>query len=70
MPFVHPDGIFQPGETHEEFDIRRSWAVNAEHYASWVWNEEAVSYLPPINPPDKTSHMWDEATTAWVPYSG
>ena len=69
MPHVHQGNTY-PDPTAEQIAANRTLAVNATHYASWVWNEDAVSYLPPINPPDKTSHMWDEATTAWVPYSG
>jgi len=70
MPYINEWGLEQADPTPEEIAVRRTLAVNATHYASWVWNEDAVSYLPPSNPPDKTSHMWDEDTTTWVPYSG
>ena len=49
----------------------RANAFNATHHASWVWNEEAVSYLPPSDPPDRNQpYMWDEAREAWGAYSG
>ena len=71
MSFVHPDGHRQPELTAEEIAALRTFAVNATHHTSWVWNEEAVSYLPPSNPPDKNRpYMWDEDTTTWVAYSG
>jgi len=70
MPFTDSEGNTYRDSTPEENAARRTLAVNATHYASWVWNEDAVSYLPLSNPPDKTSHMWDEDTTTWVPYSG
>ena len=45
-------------------------AQNATHPASWQWNEAAVSYLPPSNPPDGRAYIWNEATTAWVAFPG
>ena len=46
-------------------------AQNATHPASWQWNEAAVSYLPPSNPPgDGLPYIWNEATTAWVAFPG
>ena len=49
----------------------RENALNATHPASWVWNEEAVSFVAPSEPPDSNQpYMWDEGREAWVAYSG
>jgi hypothetical protein len=51
--------------------VIRTNAVNATHHASWVWNEELVSYVPPSNPPDSNRpYMWNESTRQWDAYSG
>jgi len=71
MPYINQWGLEQADPTAEEIAANRTLAVNATHYASWVWNEEAVSYLPPSDPPDTNQpYMWDEDITAWVAYSG
>ena len=71
MPFTRSDGEVVADPTAEEIAANRTLAVNATHPASWQWNESAVSYLPPSNPPDKNQpYMWDEGREAWVAYSG
>jgi len=56
--------------TAETIAANRTSLVNATHYASWVWNESAVTYLPPSNPPDDGNpYIWDEAREAWVAFS-
>ena len=71
MPHVYPDGTEVPDHTAEEIAAARTNAVNATHPASWQWNEDKVSWVPPSNPPDKNqSYLWDEDRVAWVAYSG
>ena len=73
MPHTKPDHTEEvvADPTAEEIAAARTLAVNATHPASWVWNESAVSYLPPSNPPDKNqSYMWDEDREEWIAYSG
>ena len=51
--------------------VIRTNAVNATRPASWVWNEELVSYVAPSNPPDSNRpYMWNESTRQWDAYSG
>jgi len=68
MPFTRSDGEVVADPTAEEIAANRTLAVNATHHASWSWNEEAVTYVPPSNPPDTNypGYIWDENTTAWV----
>ena len=55
--------------TPEEIADIREIAVNATHYASWVWNEEQLTYLPPDGyPTDGVGSLWDEETLSWVPF--
>ena len=71
MTYTNDFGDVVAEATAEETAAYRVLARNATHPASWVWNESAVSYLPPSNPPDKNqSYMWDEGREAWVVYSG
>ena len=57
--------------TSEDWAIVRTASMNTTHHASWIWNEDALTYLPPSNPPDDGNpYMWNEATKAWVAYSG
>ena len=65
------DGTEVPDISAEEIAAARTNAVNATHPASWVWDESAVSYLPPIAfPSDGRAYLWDEDNTAWLAYSG
>jgi hypothetical protein len=55
--------------TAEEIAQARENAFNANHSASWVWDETAVSYVAPSAPPsDGYPYLWDETTTSWVPF--
>lgn len=64
-----PDDGSERDETAEETAARRTSAYNATHYASWVWSESAVSWVPPIAwPSEDLSYLWDEPTRAWVRY--
>ena len=71
MPLLYGVSTEYPTQTSEQLAVIRTAAVNATHYASWSWNEEAVTYLPPSNPPDTNypGYIWDEGTTAWVAFS-
>ena len=64
------DGTEVPDLTAEEIAASRTNAVNATHSASWVWNEPAIKYIPPIAyPSDGLPYLWDEDTTGWVAFS-
>lgn len=42
-----------------------AWAQNG--FASWVFNEDACLFTPPIpHPTDNKPYRWDESTTSWV----
>ncbi len=57
--------------TFEEIAEMRENAYNAEHPATWIWNEEAISWVAPVDPPnDGFPYIWDEATTGWIPFPG
>ena len=61
------------GDTYVQSDeylaALRTAAINATHHASWSWNEEAGTYLPPSDPPDGNAYIWDEARGSWVAFS-
>tara|TARA_R100001086_G_scaffold246707_2_gene179389 strand:+ start:217 stop:417 length:201 start_codon:yes stop_codon:yes gene_type:complete len=64
------DGTEVPDPTAEEIATARTNAVNATHYASWVWNESEIKYIPPIAyPSDGLPYLWDEDTAGWVAFS-
>lgn len=57
--------------TAEEIAQARENAYNADHPASWTWNEEAVSWVAPVAPPtDGFPYLWDETTNGWIPFPG
>ena len=57
--------------TAEEIAEMRENAYNAGHPATWIWNEEAVSWVAPVDPPnDGFPYIWDETTNGWVPFPG
>lgn len=56
-------------ETPEQFKARRDAAFNGTVTKGWVWNEEAVSYVPPFPPPDNIyPYLWNEETLQWDPF--
>lgn len=60
-----------PAPTLEQIQEARDNAFNAEHPASWTWNEELVTYVAPVSPPsDGYPYLWDEASTSWLPFPG
>ena len=60
-----------PAQSDEETAAIKVLAQNATHPASWIWNEELVSYVAPSNPPDSNRpYMWNESTRQWDAYSG
>ena len=55
--------------TPEELIEIRQIQINAGHPGSWVWNEEKLSYVAPIDPPsDGYPYLWDEDTLSWLPF--
>jgi hypothetical protein len=60
-----------PEETAELHAIQREAAFNGTITKGWVWNEEQISYVPPINPPDTIyPYIWNEDTESWDPFPG
>ncbi len=60
-----------PVPTAEEIAQARENAFNASRPASWVWNEEVVSYVAPIPiPTDGYPYLWNEAKSTWTPFPG
>jgi hypothetical protein len=58
-----------PAPTAEQIAEARENAFNAEHPASWTWDEELVTYVAPVAPPtDGFPYLWDEASTSWTPF--
>jgi len=63
------NNITLPPPTPEQIAEARENAVNADHPASWVWNEELISYISPVAPPDDGfPYLWNEDTTSWIPF--
>jgi hypothetical protein len=55
----------------EQIAEARENALNASHPASWVWNEDAVSFVPPVPlPTDGLPKLWDEDSQSFVPFPG
>ena len=55
--------------TAEEIASFREVALNATHPASWVWDETAMTWRAPVDPPsDGYPYLWDEETLSWVPF--
>lgn len=66
-------GEFSPEELEERSpeeleEIRkqiRENAFNGKKIKGWIWNEEKISYVPPIDPPDNRPYLWNEDTESW-----
>jgi len=57
--------------TAEEIAQMRENAYNAKHPTTWIWNETAVSWVAPVDPPnDGFPYIWDETTTGWIAFPG
>jgi hypothetical protein len=53
--------------TEEQLAQAREDAYNATHPASWVWSEEAVSWVAPNPPPENgLPYIWDETAGNWI----
>jgi hypothetical protein len=53
--------------TAEEILQAKQNAFNATHPASWVWNEEAISWVAPVSQPtDGLPYLWDENVGNWI----
>jgi hypothetical protein len=72
---VMEDNIEEVQLTEEEIAaeraIQRENAFNGTITKGWVWNEEAISYVPPFAPPDNTyPYLWNEETESWDEFPG
>jgi hypothetical protein len=55
--------------TQEEIAQARENSFNATHPTSWVWNENAISWVAPIEQPtDGFPYLWDETVGNWIPF--
>jgi hypothetical protein len=49
----------------------RDRAYEATHPASWVWDEDVVSWVSPkAYPDDGFPYIWSEEELNWVPFPG
>ena len=61
----------QTEPTPEQIADHRTAQINAQHPASWVWDENAISFVPPIPlPTDGKPYLWDEESKSFVPFPG
>lgn len=64
-----PDLDNIPDPTAEEIAQARENALNATHPTSWVWSEEAISWIAPIaQPTDGLPYLWDETVGNWIEF--
>jgi hypothetical protein len=72
---MRPDGVvhevwYKDQMTSEEIQEKQNQAKAfwAEHgFASWTFDEETCSFIPPVPLPEsKKFRVWDEETTSWV----
>lgn len=55
--------------TPEELKVFRDITFNGKITKGWIWNEEKISYVPPIDPPDNIyPYLWNEETESWDPF--
>ena len=55
--------------TAEQIAKIKENAYNALHPDAWIWDEEKVSWVAPINPPsDGKPYLWDNTTHNWVSF--
>jgi len=49
------------------FDVKRNAFITPSQYASWVLDEETLSYNPPVAYPSEDGFfLWNEETVSWV----
>jgi hypothetical protein len=55
--------------TAEQIAQAREAAYNSTHPVSWVWSEEAASWIAPVaQPTDGLPYLWDESLNNWIPF--
>jgi len=68
---VNISTIFETPPTPEQIAENRANALSANHPPSWVWDEAAVSFVPPVAwPTDGLPKLWDEASQSFIPFPG
>lgn len=51
----------------DTYDVDLDVFKPAQPFDSWVWNEDAWSWDPPVQyPDDGNPYLWDEANTSWI----
>ena len=57
--------------TAEQLAELKIIGLNSTHPESWIWNEDKLSYVAPIDAPnDGYPYLWDEEAKAWVAFPG
>lgn len=63
-----------PGPTapsEEALAAHRQAQYDATHPASWVWDNHAIIWRAPVDPPaDGLPYLWDEEAKCWTPFPG
>ena len=50
----------------DTYDAIRDVFIEPQPYPSWTFNEQTLSYIPPVSRPSGMNWIWDENTTKWV----
>lgn len=67
-----PNGSFRkrPAQTGYVYDPQRDVFLERNFYASWTFDEESLTYIPPIpKPVDGKDYVWNEKQQTWIEYS-
>jgi hypothetical protein len=49
------------------YDLNRNAFIQAKPFESWVFDEAACVFKPPVEyPTDGEKYQWDESTTSWI----
>jgi hypothetical protein len=57
-------------EIKEKQDAVKAYWASKNGYASWVFNEQSCSFLPPVPyPEDGKQYFWDEESVSWIEVS-
>jgi hypothetical protein len=48
------------------YDAQRDAFIPPKPFNSWVLDEQACWWIPPVAKPDDNFYTWDEVSTSWV----
>lgn len=79
VTYERVDGVYQDTYTIREMTsdekltkqniVKEEWGTISSQFnvASWIFNEDACQFVPPIPMPiDGQDYTWDETTTSWI----